>query len=67
MTGSPAKVGGGIGIVAGPAGGIVGTIPCAIIGGLIVFLAGEKVGCSVTRHLSEGLRYRERDRGEDRS
>ena len=42
-----ASFGAGIGIAAGPLGAIAGTVPCAIIGGIIGYFGGAKIGSQV--------------------
>ena len=45
-----AKIGAGIGIaVGGPIGAFAGTIPCAIVGGVIGLLGGNKIGIECYR------------------
>lgn len=43
------RIGGGVGLVAGPAGGMARTVPGAIIAGIIGALGANSVGSEVDR------------------
>lgn len=53
-----ARIGRHIGLVMGPHGAMVATIPCAIIGGLIFGLGGNKVGTELDRRSDGCVRRR---------